>query len=188
MDHPFSLRHLTVITGYRPTNLLDHKECRWGAQRSKPTRSSSEAQVIYVTGRMHRGIGCEESENTEVSFSVPEVSFGPGSFAGQAYITGLYITSLCALSVQVVCECVNLMTKYKSELFLLTGNKVRPSDMLRANICFHVFQSYGEKMAPIIMTVLSELRRSQFHSTSVLLLSQEWKPYCDKILPRESSK
>lgn len=117
---------------------------------------------------MHRGIECQKSENIEVSFSVPEVSFGRESFAGYTYITALRFTSLCAPSVWVVCECVKLMTKYKSELFLLTGNKVRPSEILRANISFYVFQSYGEKMSSIIVTVLSELRLSQFHSTSVL--------------------
>lgn len=168
IDQPLGLQHLTMMTGYKPSNRLDHKEARWGAQRSKLTRSSSEAHVIYLIGRMHRGRECQESEDAEVSFSVPEVSFGPGNFAGQTYITALHITSLCAPSIRVLCECMKLMTKYKSEWFLLTGNKVRPPDVLRANICFHVFQSYVEKMSSITVTVLSERRLSQFHSASVL--------------------
>ena len=43
-------------------NLLDHKECRWGAQRSKPACSSSEAHVISLHGRMRGGVGSEEWE------------------------------------------------------------------------------------------------------------------------------
>lgn len=43
-------------------NLLDHKECRWGAQRSKPACSSSEAHVISLHGRMRGGVVSEEWE------------------------------------------------------------------------------------------------------------------------------
>lgn len=93
---------------------------------------------------------------TLLSFPVPEVSFGPESIAGKAYIMSPSITSLYGSSIWVEEECVKLMIQYKSEAFLLTGNKVRLSDILRANICFHVFSSYEGKMSSIIVNV-SEL-------------------------------
>lgn len=97
---------------------------------------------------------------------------------------------LPALSIGVVCGCVKLMTKYKSELFLLTGNKVRPSDILRVYSCFHVFQSYREKMSSIMMTVLSELRLSQFHSTSVLFSAKSGNhtviKHCQGTVPNKN--
>lgn len=74
MNQLLSLQHLTIIIGFSPTNLQDHKKGSWGAQRSKPTCSSSEAHVIYLTGRMHLGLECQKSENIKESFSVPEVS------------------------------------------------------------------------------------------------------------------
>lgn len=82
------------------------------------------------------------------------------------------------------------MTTYKSQLFLLTGNKVRLSDILRANICFHVFQSYREKMSSIIVNVLSEWRLSQFCSLQVLFSAKNGNhaviKRCQRRVPNKS--
>lgn len=59
----------------------DRKEDRWGALRSKAARSYPQPVSHASLGGCTGGIECQKSENIEASFSVPEVYFGPGSFA-----------------------------------------------------------------------------------------------------------